>query len=325
MHHILNLVDFAVRIWQLLLVLKVDCWNFLALYDIFLLRLASEFAAEQLATGKLEPRPSSAPLDQVFRVILAQSEAKERLRCEQLGWVSSFLLDRRYMDIVEIGKNLCIQHVLGGTMLLVQDFQVFLCEHRGFFPFFLLFFALVLDCNSAQAFAEAALERTFPLRLPVLEHQLRMGGKALHWAIVQREGCRLTHDRAILVPRDEACAVAVGELLVREGMVHTEGGWVLFVAQLGLPMLVAARVEVRARRSWGHDWAIFEHVLRRSVDRGLALGVEVVLPLGIEIVGKRILLVGDILMYFWWRISSEVMQFVDAILKSAVVENTSHW
>jgi hypothetical protein len=138
--------------------LEVDCRNLLSLYDVFLLRFASEFAAEQLATSELEPRPPPAPLNQVFRVIFAQSEAKERLRREQLCRVPSFLLDRSDMDVVQISENLCVQHVLGGTVLLVQNFQVFLRQHRDrWFLLFFFFFTLVLNCYSAQAFTEAAL------------------------------------------------------------------------------------------------------------------------------------------------------------------------
>ena len=129
LHHVLNLVDLVISFRQLFLVLEVDCRNFLSLYDVFLLRFASEFAAEQLATSELEPRPPPAPLNQVFRVIFAQSEAKERLRREQLCRVPSFLLDRSDMDVVQISENLCVQHVLGGTVLLIQNFQVFLRQH----------------------------------------------------------------------------------------------------------------------------------------------------------------------------------------------------
>ena len=106
------------------------------------------------------------------------------------------MLDGRDVNIVQISENLRIKHVFRRTMLFVQNLQVFFGKHRdlGFFSFLIFLLALVLDLDCAKTLAESALQRAFPLGLPMLEHQLRMGREALHRAIIQRERRCFAHD-----------------------------------------------------------------------------------------------------------------------------------
>lgn len=204
-------------------------------------------------------------------------------------------------------------------MLLIQNLQIFLCKHRylWFFGFLNLLLALILDLHGAQTLAESALERAFPLCLPMLKHQLWMRWEALHRPIIQRERSGLAHDWTVLVPTYEPSAVAIRKLLIRQGVIYSaEWSWVLLLAKrhrLWLPILTPTWVQICAGRCGRHNRPILEDVLIRCVNWRLTLRVKVVLPLRVEVVTQRELLIRDVLVHFRWWVGPEIVKLVDSI------------